>query len=377
MNIQSFLENEKNKIGHMPALINTTDFSTSELNLLMDTADDIMGNPLKYQDMCKGKTLGTLFFEPSTRTRLSFEAAMKELGGNVIGFSSAGSSSSSKGETVEDTIRIVSNYVNIIAMRHPAEGAALAALTKSLVPLINAGDGGHFHPTQTLTDLLTIRRAQGRLDNLKIGLCGDLKYGRTVHSLISALTMYDDISIVCIAPAELSLPTYMKDVMEEKGMNFKEVPSLESAIKDLDILYMTRIQHERFDDVKEYERLKDSYILTDNIMANTKKNLSILHPLPRVHEIDPAVDDDPRALYFFQALSGKHIRMALILYFLGLLQSKPRPNAYIDSLSQLPTDFTCENKKCISNIQENTVPKYRLSNDKLGVEKKQCAYCDK
>lgn len=377
MNIQAFLENEKKKIGHVPALINTTDLSSSELNLLMDTADDIMENPLKYQDMCKGKTLGTLFFEPSTRTRLSFEAAMKELGGNVIGFSSADSSSSSKGETVEDTIRIVSNYVNIIAMRHPAEGAALAALTKSLVPLINAGDGGHFHPTQTLTDLLTIRRAQGRLDNLKIGLCGDLKYGRTVHSLISALTMYDNISIVCISPDELALPKYVKKIMQNKNMTYTEVSSLEAAISDLDVLYMTRIQRERFDDINEYERLKDSYVLTGAIMANAKENLSVLHPLPRVNEIEADVDDDPRALYFFQALSGKHIRMALILYFLGLLQSKPKPNTYTDFLLQLPTDFTCTNKKCISNIQENTVSKYKVAKDELGVEIKQCAYCDK
>lgn len=299
-------------------LINITDLTLDEIDHLIEVADDIVAHPEMYQDICNHKILATLFFEPSTRTRLSFEAAMLSLGGSVLGFSSANSSSAAKGESVSDTIRTVGCYADIIAMRHPKEGAPIVAAQRTTVPIINGGDGGHFHPTQTLTDLLTIKRRKGRFDNLTIGLCGDLKFGRTVHSLIEAMLRYDNVKFVLISPEELQVPDYVKEKMNEKGVSWKEVTSLEDAMPELDILYMTRIQRERFFNEEDYVRLKDSYILDLEKLENAKKDLSILHPLPRVNEISVEVDDDPRADYFFQALCGKHIRMALILFLLGI-----------------------------------------------------------
>lgn len=303
----------------MRSLIDILDLSTDEIAELISTADDIIANHDKYMDICHGKKLATLFFEPSTRTRLSFESAMLELGGSVLGFSEAASSSASKGESVSDTVKVVSCYADVIAMRHPKEGAPLVAAMKSDVPIINAGDGGHNHPTQTLTDLLTIHREMGRLDNLTIGLCGDLKFGRTVHSLIAAMSRYENIKFVLISPDELKLPDYIKvDVMDKKGIPYEENPDLEAAMPQLDILYMTRVQRERFFNEQDYIRLKDSYVLTPEKLVNAKESMRILHPLPRVNEISIAVDDDPRACYFRQALNGKYIRMALILKMLGM-----------------------------------------------------------
>lgn len=299
-------------------LINITDLTLDEIDHLIDVANDIVENPEAYRDILHGKILGTLFFEPSTRTRLSFEAAMLSLGGSVLGFSEAKSSSAAKGESVSDTIRTVGCYADIIAMRHPKEGAPIVAAQRTTVPIINGGDGGHFHPTQTLTDLLTIKRRKGRLNNLTIGLCGDLKFGRTVHSLIEAMLRYENIKFVLISPNELQVPDYVKEAMNEAGVQWKEVTSLEDALPELDILYMTRIQRERFFNEEDYIRLKDSYILDLEKLSNAKKDLSILHPLPRVNEISVEVDDDPRADYFFQALCGKHVRMALILFLLGV-----------------------------------------------------------
>ena len=303
----------------MRSLIDILDLSTDEIAELISTADDIIANHDKYMDICHGKKLATLFFEPSTRTRLSFESAMLELGGSVLGFSVAASSSASKGESVSDTVKVVSCYADVIAMRHPKEGAPLVAAMKSDVPIINAGDGGHNHPTQTLTDLLTIHREMGRLDNLTIGLCGDLKFGRTVHSLIAAMSRYENIKFVLISPDELKLPDYIKvDVMDKKGIPYEENPDLEAAMPQLDILYMTRVQRERFFNEQDYIRLKDSYVLTPEKLVNAKESMRILHPLPRVNEISVAVDDDPRACYFRQVLNGKYIRMALILKMLGM-----------------------------------------------------------
>lgn len=303
----------------MRSLIDILDLSTDEIAELISTADDIIANHDKYMDICHGKKLATLFFEPSTRTRLSFESAMLELGGSVLGFSEAASSSASKGESVSDTVKVVSCYADVIAMRHPKEGAPLVAAMKSDVPIINAGDGGHNHPTQTLTDLLTIHREMGRLDNLTIGLCGDLKFGRTVHSLIAAMSRYENIKFVLISPDELKLPDYIKvDVMDKKGIPYEENPDIEAAMPQLDILYMTRVQRERFFNEQDYIRLKDSYVLTPEKLVNAKESMRILHPLPRVNEISVAVDDDPRACYFRQVLNGKYIRMALILKMLGM-----------------------------------------------------------
>ena len=299
-------------------LINITDFTVEEIDELIDVANDIVENHSEYEDICNHKKLGTLFFEPSTRTRLSFEAAMLELGGSVLGFSEAGSSSAAKGESVSDTIQTVGCYVDIIAMRHPKEGAPIVGAKRTTVPIINAGDGGHFHPTQTLTDLLTISRKKGRLNNMTIGLCGDLKFGRTVHSLIEAMLRYEGIKFVLISPEELQVPDYVKASMDKAGAEWVEVESLEDAMPELDILYMTRIQRERFFNEEDYVRLKDSYILDLEKLNNAKEDLTIMHPLPRVNEISTEVDDDPRACYFFQALCGKHIRMALILKLLGI-----------------------------------------------------------
>ena len=301
------------------SLIDILDLSTQEIEELIDTANRIIENPQAYAHKCAGKKLATLFFEPSTRTRLSFEAAMYELGGHVLGFSEAASSSASKGESVSDTVRVVSGYADIIAMRHPKEGAPMVASMKSLVPVINAGDGGHNHPTQTLTDLLTIQRKKGRLDHLTVGLCGDLKFGRTVHSLIGALSRYEGIRFVLISPQELMIPDYIRDEVLEAGhQDYVETTDLEAVMPELDILYMTRVQRERFFNEADYIRLKDSYVLTRDKLQTAKKDMCILHPLPRVNEISVDVDEDSRAGYFDQALNGKYIRMALIMKLLGV-----------------------------------------------------------
>ena len=301
-------------------LISITDFSVEEIDKMIKVAGDIMTNPDKYIDICKGKKLATLFFEPSTRTRLSFEAAMLELGGSVLGFSEASSSSASKGESVSDTIRTVGCYADIIAMRHPKEGAPIVAARRTTVPIINGGEGGHHHPTQTLTDLLTITREKGRLNNLTVGLCGDLKFGRTVHSLIEAMLRYENVKFVLIAPPELRVPQYIIDMLEKAGAEYKQVETMEAVMPELDILYMTRVQRERFFNEEDYIRLKDTYILNTDKLANAKKDMAILHPLPRVNEISVEVDDDPRAAYFRQALCGKYIRMALILNLLNIVK---------------------------------------------------------
>jgi len=348
----------------MRNLVNILDLTTEEIDELVKTADDIMKNPEMYSDACRGKILGTLFFEPSTRTRLSFTSAMMGLGGNVLGFSQANSSSVSKGETVSDTIRMVDAYSDIIVMRHPKEGAPIVASNVANVPIINAGDGGHFHPTQTLTDLLTIKKKKGRFDNLIVGICGDLKYGRTVHSLISALARYEGVKFILISPEELKLPDYVKDeYLFSGGCEFAETDNLESAIPSLDILYMTRIQAERFDSKEEYERLKDSYILTADKLISAKEDLSVMHPLPRVNEIDVDVDDDPRADYFDQAMYGRYIRMALILMLLKTKGVEDRrthgaPNARL----------ICKNPHCISLTERGI--------KRLYTEDGRCIYCD-
>ncbi len=347
----------------MRNLVNILDLSTEEIDELIKVASDILDNPELYTNSCRGKILGTLFFEPSTRTRLSFTSAMMSLGGNVLGFSQAGSSSTAKGETVADTIRMVSAYSDIIVMRHPKEGAPIVASEVASVPVINAGDGGHFHPTQTLTDLLTIKKKKGRFENLTVGVCGDLKYGRTVHSLISALSRYEGVKFVLIAPDELKLPDYVKDeYLYGAGCEFVETDNLDKAIPSLDILYMTRIQAERFDSREEYERLKNSYILTRDKLFSAKEDLSILHPLPRVNEIDVDVDDDPRADYFDQAMYGRYIRMALILMLLKTrgvsdkrLHGKPNPT------------LICKNPHCISRNERGI---------KHLFDEGRCIYCD-
>lgn len=302
----------------MRSLIDIKELTTQEIDELIVVAKDIIANPAKYSEKCKGKKLATLFYEASTRTRLSFEAAMYELGGNVLGFASSDNSSASKGESVADTVRVCSGYADIIAMRHPKEGAPLVASMHSLVPIINAGDGGHNHPTQTLTDLLTINREKGRFDNLVVGLCGDLKFGRTVHSLIGAMARYDNVKFVLISPDELKVPSYIKQELDKSNIDYVETRSLEDAIPELDILYMTRVQRERFFNEEDYLRLKDTYILNMSKLAKAKEDLSILHPLPRVNEISVEIDNDPRACYFEQALNGKFIRMALIMKLLGV-----------------------------------------------------------
>lgn len=303
----------------MRHIISPLDLSLSELKELLTLAEDIIKNPQKYAHVCDGRKLATLFYEPSTRTRLSFEAAMMNLGGNVLGFSSADSSSAAKGESIADTIRVISSYADICAMRHPKEGAPMVAAQYSSIPVINAGDGGHNHPTQTLTDLLTIKNLKGRLNHLTIGLCGDLKFGRTVHSLINAMVRYDNISFVMISPDELRIPDYLrKEVLEEKQIPFKEVNVLEPVMKDLDLLYMTRVQRERFFNEEDYIRLKDSFILDAEKMKYANKDMLILHPLPRVNEIAPEVDNDPRAVYFKQAQYGVYARMALIMKLLEI-----------------------------------------------------------
>lgn len=300
----------------MRSLIDISELTPTEIEELIATADDIIADPAKYSEKCKGKKLATLFFEPSTRTRLSFEAAMLELGGSVLGFSEAQSSSAAKGESIADTAKVISCYADIIAMRHPKEGAPLVAAMNASIPVINAGDGGHSHPTQTLADLLTIHREKGGLDNLTVGFCGDLKFGRTVHSLISALIRCSGVRFVLISPTELKLPGYVKDKLDAAGVDYTETDSLEGSIAGLDILYMTRVQKERFFNEEDYLRLKDTYILTPEKMALASEKLRVLHPLPRVNEISVAVDNDPRACYFKQVLYGKYMRMALILKLL-------------------------------------------------------------
>ena len=348
----------------MRNLVNILDLSIEEINDLVMTAEDIMDNPEMYSDSCRGKILGTLFFEPSTRTRLSFTSAMMGLGGQVLGFDQAGSSSAAKGESLSDTIRMVSAYADIIAMRHPKEGAPVVASRVATVPVINAGDGGHFHPTQTLTDLITIHKKKGRFDNLIIGVCGDLKYGRTVHSLISAMSRYENVKFVLISPEELKLPDYVKDeYLFTGGCEYVETENLESAIPSLDILYMTRIQAERFESREEYERLKDSYELTASKLVMAKEDLSIMHPLPRVSEINVDVDDDPRADYFDQALYGRYIRMALILMLLKTDGVDDRRIGGIESKS-----LVCKNPHCITLTERGV--------KKLFNEEGNCIYCD-
>ena len=306
----------------MKHLFNILDLSVEEIDALLDLADRIIADPAAYQEVCRHKTLATLFFEPSTRTRLSFESAMLSLGGNVLGFSEAASSSAAKGESVADTVAVVSGYADIIAMRHPKEGAPLVAAQHATVPVINAGDGGHYHPTQTLTDLLTIRHEKGRFEDLTVGLCGDLKFGRTVHSLIEAMSRYRGVRFVLISPEELKLPSFVKtEYIKEKGIPYTQSTSLDKVIGELDILYMTRVQRERFFNEEDYLRLKDSYILTAEKLRAARPDMIVMHPLPRVNEISTAVDADPRACYFRQARYGKFIRMALIMDMLGLTRA--------------------------------------------------------
>lgn len=356
----------------MRSLIDIVDFSVEELQELLDTACDISDHPEKYWDSCKHKKLATLFFEPSTRTRLSFEAAMLELGGTVLGFSEASSSSASKGESIADTARIVSCYADIIAMRHPKEGAPYVASQNASIPVINAGDGGHFHPTQTLADLLTIHREMGRLNNLTIGLCGDLKYGRTVHSLIAAMSRYEGIQFVLISPEELKLPKYViYNELEANHIPYVQTASLEEAMPQLDVLYMTRIQRERFDSLEDYERLKDSYVLDVAKMGLAKEKMCVLHPLPRVNEISVKVDSDPRAAYFRQALNGKYMRMALILKLLKEAeQNKQRPEEHDVFVAEQP----CVNPRCISSTEQELEPKFKIVDKEKGICR--CLYCE-
>lgn len=366
----------------MKSLIDILNLSTDEIDELIRTAISISDNPEKYSDICRGKTLANLFFEPSTRTRMSIESAMYSLGGNVINMNDQSTSSASKGESLSDTIRVVSSYVDILAIRHPSEGAGLLASEFSSVPVINAGDGGHCHPTQTLADLLTIYREKGSFDGLTIGFCGDLKYGRTVHSLIKALLRYEDVKIYLISPEELVLPSYLKDYMKELGNSYIETISLEEAIPNLDVLYMTRIQKERFQDIKTYENLKDVYILKKENLNLAKDNLSIMHPLPRVNEISIEVDDDPRACYFKQVLNGKYMRMALIIKLLSLYEKTASDketanhnnigsNKEIISNEKIDSDFKCKNPHCITNHERGLKGKYEITDGK-----KQCVYCE-
>ena len=356
----------------MRSLIDIVDFSVEEIQQLLDTACDISENPGKYAEACHGKKLATLFFEPSTRTRLSFEAAMYELGGNVIGFSEASSSSASKGESMADTAKILSCYADIMAIRHPKEGAPYVAATNASIPVINAGDGGHCHPTQTLADLLTIYREIGRLNNLTVGCCGDLKYGRTVHSLISALGRYENIKVVLISPEELKLPKYVKyEVLDKYGIEYVETTSLEEGMPELDVLYMTRIQRERFDSFDEYERLKDSYILTEEKMAAGKPTMRVLHPLPRENEISVKVDDDPRAAYFRQALNGKLMRMALILKLLKEAEEGRQMEA-VEAVED--SRLVCDNPRCISSTEQELPHKFKLVDEEHKIYR--CVYCE-
>ena len=357
----------------MRSLISILDLSVEELDELIATAKDIIARPEHYRESCRYKKLATLFFEPSTRTRLSFEAAMLELGGSVLGFSEATSSSAAKGESMADTAKILSCYADIMAIRHPRDGAPYVASRNASIPVINAGDGQHNHPTQTLADLLTISREMGRLHDLTIGLCGDLKYGRTVHSLIEAMSRYEGVKFVLISPAELKLPGFVRyNVLEKLGIPYTEVTSLEEAIGKLDVLYMTRIQRERFDDPAVYERLKDSYILTKEKMELAKETMCVLHPLPRVNEISIKVDDDPRAAYFRQALNGKYMRMALILKLLKEAEENPLRAAVDDT--HWRQDLRCPNSRCICHTEQELAPAFRLTDREAGIWR--CVYCE-
>lgn len=354
----------------MKNLVDILDLSTEEIDRLIETAEDISKDPTKYEEKLKHRTLATLFFEPSTRTRLSFETAMLSLGGNTVGFSDAMTCSASKGETLADTIEVVSGYVDIIAMRHPKEGAPYVACEHSKVPVINAGDGGHYHPTQTLADLLTIKREKGRLDHLRIGFCGDLKYGRTVHSLIDAMARYEGIELVLIAPQELALPDFVLDgTVRRKGIPYTVSESLEAVIGDLDVLYMTRIQKERFQNADDYERLKDVYILDAEKMQAARSDMIVLHPLPRVNEITVDVDRDPRACYFQQTVNGKLMRMALIL---KLLEERQLPDRDRTKGEPVSCRQACGNPHCITST-EKALPA-RFYQDEAGAVR--CAYCD-
>ncbi len=353
----------------MRSLIDVVDLSTEELDGLCETAIDIARNPERYSDACRGKKLATLFFEPSTRTRMSFEAAMLELGGNVITMEDASSSSAAKGESVHDTARVVSCYADIMVLRHPKEGAAFVAAKSASVPVINAGDGGHCHPTQTLADLITIKREKGSFENLTIGICGDLKYGRTVHSLINAMSRYKGTKFILISPDELRIPDYVrKNVLEKLDIPYEEVSDLETAMPSLDVLYMTRIQRERFTDLDEYERLKDSYILTVDKLKTAKSDLAILHPLPRVNEISVKVDDDPRACYFKQALNGKLMRMALILKLLGSENYSEEPRVTLPGPA-------CKNRACITGVEQELEFLY-TEREEGGRKVRRCLYCE-
>ena len=354
----------------MRHLIEIADLSNAEIETLIHTANDMMTHPEDYWDACAHRKLATLFYEPSTRTRLSFESAMLSLGGQVLGFSDVGSSSVSKGESLQDTIRIVSSYADIIAIRHPRDGAALAAALKSGVPIINAGDGGHDHPTQTLTDLTLISREKGHIGSMTIGLCGDLRYGRTVHSLVEALCRYPSIHFLLIAPEELRMPGFVRELLESTGQTYEEVEDLDAALPQLDILYMTRVQRERFSDPAVYERVKDFYILTPERMERARKDLTVMHPLPRVNEISPLLDDDPRAAYFRQAACGRYIRMALIQM---LLEEKDRPHELTGHNVIWQEHSLCPNNRCISLsepcLQWGYIP------GKHSGDRARCIYC--
>jgi len=355
----------------MKHLIDIKDLTVNEIGELIEVAKDIIANPEKYSEKCKGKILATLFFEPSTRTRLSFESAMLKLGGNVLGFSEASSSSTAKGESVSDTIKVVGGYSDIIVMRHPKEGAPVIACEKSAVPVINAGDGGHNHPTQTLTDLLTISSEKGRLDNLNIGICGDLKFGRTVHSLITAMARYKNIKFVLISPEELKVPEYLKEeVLDKNNIEYIETSDIEKCMKDLDILYMTRIQKERFSNEEEYLKLKDSYILDEDKIKNAKSDLCIMHPLPRVNEISVKIDEDSRACYFKQANYGKYIRMALILKLLNEINIDNEKEINIEKRP----DIKCNNPRCITTIEQELEQVFIQTDKNKSVYR--CKYCE-
>ncbi len=362
----------------MRSVIDILDLSVEEIDGLLATASDIIENPAKYAEICRGKKIATLFFEPSTRTRLSFESAMLELGGSVIGFSDANSCSASKGESVADTSKVISCYADIIAMRHPKEGAPFVSSQNASIPVINAGDGGHCHPTQTLADLLTIYREKGRLDDLTIGFCGDLKFGRTVHSLISALSRYKNIKVVLISPDELKLPSYIKnDVILKNGMEYVQTTDLESVMPELDILYMTRVQGERFTDCEEYLRLRDSYILTPEKLKTAKPDMSILHPLPRVNEISVKIDDDPRACYFKQVRNGKYMRMALILKLLEDAKKNPVRVCRIpksDDKGYLFGKVRCRNERCITTVEQELDQIFKITDREKGICR--CIWCE-
>ncbi len=360
-------------------LTDITDFSVEELDILMENAEDIMHDPGKYSKCCEGKKLASLFFEPSTRTRLSFEAAMIELGGQVLGFESGQNSSASKGESIRDTVKVVSNYADIIAMRHPQEGAGIVGAKESHIPVINAGDGGHHHPTQTLADLFTIKSELSRLDDLTIGFCGDLKYGRTVHSLVSALERHKNIKMVFISPDELKIPDHIKGEIASSGVDFIETHNLEKALPSLDVLYMTRIQKERFDSLEQYSRVEGSYILTVESMKLAKEKMCVLHPLPRVNEVSAHVDADPRSSYFRQAFYGKIMRKALIIKLLsetpaycGFMPQASNGNAVFEGRNMVNSSVSCSNLKCVTKYEGEIEEKFHKSED----GKTYCAYCD-